>query len=99
MSYFQRKFKSVLKIKKIWYVKESDLFFLFLFFNVKERIRFLLKSIKSILCKVKKRRSDFIKKNKIYYTCIILKKKNFNLNSIPSFKFQTLQFCNKENFF
>ena len=46
---FSRKFRYVLTIKN-WICKENQICF-----YVKERVRFLLKSIRSVLCKVKKK--------------------------------------------
>ena len=95
-----------------------------LFFYVKERIRFLLKSIKYVLCKVKKvivsrkigfvflckrkkrkKKKDILTKDPHSWDKFIIhashkkKGKTSTQLSIPSSKFQTLQFCNKENFF
>jgi len=65
---FSRKFRYVLTIKN-WICKEKQICF-----YVKERVRFLLKSIRSVLCKIKK--SDFIKNNQIFFLCK-RKKKTF----------------------
>ena len=61
--------------KKNWICKENHIYF-----YVKERIRFLLKSIRSVLCKVKK----VIVSRKIIYVFYVKERIRFLLKSIRS---------------